>query len=335
MLDYSIHHFGPDPNTIGGMATVIDLYHNYNIGGTVTVHPTWAPDDILRTSRLTTTSLVEIARLPPTAIVHVHLSERGSFLREGLMLVAASRRHLRTVATLHGSDFIPFSRAHPKLIPSVLGHSNAVLCLSAETARRTRELLPSTVVHQIPNPVVIDEEAPPANTTAEIVLFAGEIGLRKGADILLQAWPHIATAREQAQCIMVGPRTELSVSAQPRLTVQAPASVQEIASLLRKARVVVLPSRAEAMPMILIEAQGAGRPFVGTPVGAVSELAKHGGTLVPVGDAESLAEAVITFLEQPDYASDVGKQGQAYARDTRGIDIVDTQVRSVYDAIHG
>jgi len=35
-----IHHFGPDPATVGGMATVIRLFTEHHVGGEVALHPT-------------------------------------------------------------------------------------------------------------------------------------------------------------------------------------------------------------------------------------------------------------------------------------------------------
>jgi glycosyltransferase involved in cell wall biosynthesis len=315
------------------MATVLNVYREHGIGGTVIVHPTWVPDQPRRTLWLTLASLVLVARLPRTTVVHVHLSERGSFIREGAILVLASLCRRRTVATLHGADFLTFSEAHPAVTGRVLKHAQAVLCLSEADCERVRALAPSAKVTQIPNPVVIDDQSPPADLTAELVVFAGEIGFRKGADVLAEAWPEIAELRPEATCVLVGPATGLEIAGHARLSIRAPASPPEMVQLLREARVVVLPSRAEAMPMILIEAQGAGRPFVATPVGAIPELAAHGGVLVPIDDTASLAREIVVLLERPEVARERGARGQEYAGQTRSVGVVDGRVRAVYDGL--
>jgi glycosyltransferase involved in cell wall biosynthesis len=317
------------------MATVLNVYREHGIGGTVIVHPTWVPDRPRQTLRLTLASLALVTRLPRTTVVHVHLSERGSFLREGAILVLASLCRRRTVATIHGADFLTFSGEHRTITGRVLKHAETVLCLSEATCERVRALAPSAKVAQIPNPVVIDDQSPPADLTTELVVFAGEIGLRKGADVLAEAWPVIAKLRPEASCVFVGPPTQLEITRHERLSVRGPASPSEMVQLLREARVVVLPSRAEAMPMILIEAQGAGRPFVATPVGAIPELAAHGGVLVPIDDAASLAREIVVLLERPEVARELGTRGQQYASQTRSVRVVDDLVREVYDGLFG
>jgi glycosyltransferase involved in cell wall biosynthesis len=61
----------------------------------------------------------------------------------------------------------------------------------------------------------------------------------------------------------------------------------------RDASFVVLASRSEAIPMSLIEAAAAGRPYVSTAVGGIPELHRDGlGRLVPPDDAEALGRAL-------------------------------------------
>jgi len=63
------------------------------------------------------------------------------------------------------------------------------------------------------------------------------------------------------------------------------------------AELVVLASRNEAIPMSLIEAAAAGRPFLATAVGGVPELHQEGlGRLVPSEDAEALGRALAETL---------------------------------------
>jgi glycosyltransferase involved in cell wall biosynthesis len=61
----------------------------------------------------------------------------------------------------------------------------------------------------------------------------------------------------------------------------------------------VLPSFAEGVPVVLMEAMASGKPVIATQVGGVSELVEDGvsGHVVPPGDAESLAEAIIALAD--------------------------------------
>ncbi len=72
----------------------------------------------------------------------------------------------------------------------------------------------------------------------------------------------------------------------------------DIPSLLGGSDVVVLPSRAEGLPLIVLEAMAASTPVVATAVGGVQELVEDGetGVLVPPGDPARLAEALERLL---------------------------------------
>ncbi len=84
MSTLAVHHFGPDPATVGGMATVIRVLTEHDVGGDVVdAHPTWRPGSLLTTALLFAASTRALLKMPAGQVAHVHFSERGSFLREG------------------------------------------------------------------------------------------------------------------------------------------------------------------------------------------------------------------------------------------------------------
>jgi glycosyltransferase involved in cell wall biosynthesis len=68
---------------------------------------------------------------------------------------------------------------------------------------------------------------------------------------------------------------------------------------LRAADVFVLPSLWEARALVVQEAMAAGLPVVATDTGGLRDLVEGVGTLVPVGDAAAVADAVGTYLREP------------------------------------
>jgi glycosyltransferase involved in cell wall biosynthesis len=90
-------------------------------------------------------------------------------------------------------------------------------------------------------------------------------------------------------------------------------SQPEVWDLLRRLNVFVLASEDEGMPMAVLEAMAAGLPVVATPVGGIPELVKHGvsGLLVPVGDAEALAEALSALGQDAGKRHRMGAAGRA------------------------
>lgn len=329
----SVHHFGPDVGEVGGMATVIATLAEHRIGADdVVVHATWSMHSRRQTVAGTLRALGAIARLPRDAIVHAHVSEGGSFVREGLLVVAARRRGLRTAVTIHGADFEAFVAQRRRLVAGVLRHAALITCLAGEHVEIARALAPRATVAYVPNPVLIDEDPGDAAHTPPTAIFAGEIGLRKGVDVLLEAWPGVRRAVPGAQCVLVGPTTELPVPSLEGLVVLEPVAQPRVRELLKGARCTVLPSRAEALPMTLLESMACARPFISTPVGGIPTLAV-GGRLVPVGDADGLAGALAELLGDPAVAGEIGRRGQEACAATRGIPVVDAQLRALYGAL--
>ncbi len=325
-----MHHFGPGTDTVGGMASAIRILCEHNVGGTVVEsHATWSPDSRVR-------PIVGAGRalfaMQPGEVAHIHLSERGSFLREGALLALAHKRGLITVATIHGASFSSFADRRPKLVGTVLRRADLVICLERGALDIVQRLAPGVPAEIVPNAVALDDDPPPADETDELVVFAGEIGLRKGADVLHRAWRLVAQRRPAAQCVMVGPAGDFAPPHTERLEVRAPVGAAEMKAILLKARVVALPARAEALPMILTEAMSLGRPFVSTPVGGIPELAGAGGMLAGIGNENELADHLTDLLGDPGMAHTLGERGRQFCLQTRSVDVIDKRLRQLYKA---
>jgi len=141
-----------------------------------------------------------------------------------------------------------------------------------------------------------------------VILYAGRLAPAKGPDILLQAisllpanfgpikvliageGPLEKTLRDQAATSSVDGRVDF-------LGLR-----KDIAHLLNLADLVVLPSRWEGLPMILLEAMAARRPVIATRVGGIPEVIQDGinGLLVDPEDPQALARTIVIALESPD-----------------------------------
>jgi glycosyltransferase involved in cell wall biosynthesis len=262
------------------------------------------------------------------------MSEGGSFVREAAVLAAAKCRRLPRVITIHGPGFADFSARRPRLVGAVLRMASAVTVLSDLDLAAVRRVAPRADVEILPNPTPLDEVAGPVADTSEVVLFAGEVGLRKGADVLQRAWEVVAPRRSLAKCIVVGPATELRLPETERLEVRGPVDSEQVKELIREARVIALPSRGEALPMILTEAMAAGRPFVSTPTGGIVSLA-DGGLIVPVDDYKALADALIALLTEPERAQALGSVGQDLCRQRMSPEAVGVRLRQLYNLSTG
>lgn len=243
-----------------------------------------------------------IVVLPRTAVINVHLSQRGSFLREGALLMLARLSRRRTSVTLHGSEFEAFCRARPRLVRLVIGAADDVIVLHDRARRAVLRLLPEARVHVLPNAIRVPA-APPFSAEGNDVVFAGAVGYRKGVDTLLEAWACLTdSTRRSRRLVIAGPVVDEAVvkSLPEDVVLLGSVPPERVGELLSTCALAVLPSRAEAFPMFLLEALAQGRAVIGTDVGGVPALVGHSGIVVPPGDVPALAEALEIMLGSED-----------------------------------
>jgi glycosyltransferase involved in cell wall biosynthesis len=111
--------------------------------------------------------------------------------------------------------------------------------------------------------------------------------------------------------------------------------VEDIPSLMQAIDVLVMPSKAEAFGLVLIEAMANGRPVVASNAGAVPELVSHGrnGYLFPEGDPEALADALFDLLNDPDKRHEMGREGKRMFLERFRLDREVTETLSLYESL--
>jgi glycosyltransferase involved in cell wall biosynthesis len=327
-------HIGPHPLTVGGTQSVMRTISDFGIGSDqISLLPTWNGPKHLMNSVLVLHAAGAIIRADPGTIIHVHMSNGGAYVRDGPLIGLAKARRLKVVVSIHGFDFPEFASTHRRLVRSILSRADGILCLSNETKAALQQLGIRARIKRLPNPVAIDNESPPVGNTEPVALFAGTIGMRKGVDVLVNAWRMLLDAGIEGHCRLVGPIDDYQPPALERMTIEKAVDPRLIGPLIRSSRVVVLPSRAEGMPMILTEALAAGRPFVATPVGGTEELAPCKEMMVPVEDAAALARAIELFLVDRQTAQRVGSRCQEFCIETRGPEIIGASLRNFYQSL--
>ena len=163
------------------------------------------------------------------------------------------------------------------------------------------------------------------------VVFVGVLERYKATDVLAEAWRIAAPQVPDATLHLIGrgtlhdvvQRLATDLPEQTRWTESLPA--EGIVNAVDDATVLVLPSRSEGLPRVIIEAACRGRAVVGTTAGGIPDLVRHGenGLLVPSEDAAALADALVRVLSDRQLAERLGAAAvhsrTAMARDTRGV----------------
>ncbi|SER92578.1 glycosyltransferase family 4 protein [Streptomyces qinglanensis] len=103
--------------------------------------------------------------------------------------------------------------------------------------------------------------------------------------------------------------------------------------LLAEADIALQPTRCRGPSLVAQEALRAGVPLVAAASGGVPELVGTAAVLVPCGDADSLASAVLGLLADPARRAALGAAGRAQARTWPGEDATAALVLGVYDEV--
>jgi glycosyltransferase involved in cell wall biosynthesis len=277
-------------------------------------------------------ALLRVLRLPrDSSIVVGHLSERGSFVREGALLRLARARGIGTVAHLHGSSFAAFAATRPRLTAWALRAADRVISLSEESSRVAARFVPPGRIHLIPNAIPSAELRAKTN----LVVFGGVVTHRKGIDVLQEAWERVAAP--DWRLVIAGPIVDAPLvrSGLPAAEFRGAIEHEELLALLDEAAIAVLPSREEAMPMFILEAMARECAVVSTNVGGIAAvLADGAGEVVPVGDVDALAGSLADLIGDEAKRCLVAETGQRVFEKRFSADAVFPRIESVWrDAI--
>ncbi|WP_420843221.1 glycosyltransferase family 4 protein [Cryptosporangium phraense] len=235
----------------------------------------------------------------------------------------------RTVGTLHGADFASSYKAHPNLVSRVLRSLDRTAVLDQETARILREAGFESFTVRNPAPRAHAATAPPSQS--EYLLFVGEVGTRKGADVLADAWPAIHARFPDLRLRVLGPPTSYELPELPGIEMHGPQSWASAQRMISECRLLVLPSRAEVLPMVLLEAMAAGRPWISTSVGGVPLLEEtRSGLIIKPGDAIALSNGCIALLESSACLDRLGEAGATAAKAAYSTDSVLARYHEIY-----
>lgn len=137
---------------------------------------------------------------------------------------------------------------------------------------------------------------------------------KKGQDVFLAAAEPIMRAHPEAQLLLVGggpdqKKVERLVAGLPESARPALAGFRnDLGDVLRALDVLVIASRWESVPKILLEAMYLGKPVVATRVGDIEEIMDETcGVLIHADNAGALAQAVCALLAEPERRKALGE----------------------------
>lgn len=257
-------------------------------------------------------TVLDIAGATRAGILHGHGAKGGAYAR---LASAALRKRAEKAAgfytphggslnspptTLKGRIYMALER---RLEPMTSG----IVFESAWSERIYRQQVrePSCPVRVIPNGLLPADFAPHIpDADAFEVVFVGELRYAKGIDLLLEAIAAVRT-RHPIRGLIVGDGPDAGKLRERAASLGIGDAVTFPGAMparqaFAKGRILVIPSRWESFPYIVLEAAAAGIPMITSDVGGIPEIVAGTDTrLVPPGDVAAIAEALTMAIEQP------------------------------------
>ena len=240
-------------------------------------------------------------------IVHAHVFSAG------FLALLLSRGRYPVVLSEHHTDFIEGKVVGRDALIArfAFRHADLVCPVSARLMRCLEELEPSGRYEVVPNVVDVEafvaNERPPRRAGTTRLLTVAMLSPQKGIEHLLDALAEVRLTRTDFTLDLVGDgpsRGKLERLARERLppgvvTFHGTRSRAEVAAIMARSDVFVLPSIAETFGVVVIEALAAGLPIIATrAVPEYERLEGRFGIIVAPHDTEALRDAVLRMLEE-------------------------------------
>jgi glycosyltransferase involved in cell wall biosynthesis len=241
-------------------------------------------------------------------VLHGHGAKGGAFLRLCPAAAGAIRVYTPHGGSLHYLKGTPRGTVYGVIEKALMLRTNLFLFESRfarDTYYRTIGS-PQSLVRVVPNGVAEAEFTPvtPATDASEIV-YVGEFRRIKGADLLIDAIADLHRAGRKVSATLAGDGEEseaihaqvqrLGLAGHIRFIGHVPAR-----EAFAMGRLLVVPSRADSLPYVVLEAAAAGVPMIATRVGGIPEvLGPESEALVRPENAAALAQAIAAGLDNP------------------------------------
>jgi glycosyltransferase involved in cell wall biosynthesis len=300
------HHVGIIADSLTGgtraQAALSEIAPRLKLGvRRVAIHREPHPGDLLVWAHF----LYLIRRLKPD-VIHGHGAKAGAFIR----MKSRSGRSIRIYTPHGGSLHYPLSTwrgAFYSRLERALMNSTDLFLFESAFARNTYQRTigtPSGLVRCVFNGVTAEEFDPVVLASdATDIVYVGEFRHIKGADLLIDAVARLRADGKAVTLTLAGDGEEVgSLKAQVE-THGLGGAVRFIGHVkardgFAKGKLLVVPSRGDSMPYVVIEAAAAGIPMIAANVGGIPEIfGEHTDALFAANSVGAMADAIETALD--------------------------------------
>ncbi len=163
---------------------------------------------------------------------------------------------------------------------------------------------------------------------------------QKGYSYLIQAVPRLLSEAPDSRFVLIGDGDLLDELRQQSLKlglqdkIEFLGKCEDVLPLLKKMDLFVLPSLWEGFPTVVLESMACGVPVIATDIPGTRELIQSGvtGWLVPPGDPQALAEAILEALKKPLLRQEIADHAWEMAKNF-SMDVIARQYEDLYQRI--
>ena len=284
-------------------------------------------------------------------LVHIHMSIKGSAQRKMQYAKIAKRHGKKVILHIHSGNFLVYYKnlepEKQKQLKACLESADCVMALSECWKTAFEKELGLHNCAELPNGILLKNfpavQKPFAERKIDF-LFLGRLGEQKGTDDTLTVLERLHNEGRKFWCVMAGdgPLEEYSEKIKQRGLSEQVELTGWIAgekkmALLQDAKILLLPSYHEGLPMSIMEGMAAEEAVISTPVGGIPEAVRNGenGILITPGDTEALYHAMRTLLEEPLCTEQMGKCGRKIVEEKYDLEKLHRQLYAQYCKILG
>ncbi|MGB4548137.1 MAG: glycosyltransferase family 4 protein [Syntrophales bacterium] len=257
---------------------------------------------------------------------------QGQSVSCGLLAALVGRFLKRpTVTYIQGYDLYHanrFQRMTEIKIPLRL--SSAVLAVSEDLRRKSLEIYPRQDALVMPHGLETEGLSAaaiervrgkyPFLSKSKVILYVGQLIPRKGLPYLIEAMDIVRETVENVRLLLIGQGVDEGAlreqvrqrGLEDQVFFLGAENHENVLAFMNLSDLFVLPSLEEAFGIVLVEAMSQSLPVVATAVQGVSSIVRDGvnGFLVPPQDEKALAAKVVSLLENPRLAREMGKRNR-------------------------
>lgn len=284
-------------------------------------------------------------------VAHICTSGSWGLVRDILVVKAAKKKDVRTVAHMHFGripQILCSGTWERWLLKRLVSQVDCVAVMDKSSLAALQESGYKNV-RFVPNPLstevqqLIDGLGEVEREPRKIV-FAGHVLASKGVRELIEACREIY----QVKLVILGKvsddafREQLyqigGVNSKYWLSIPGNKPFKEVLQEMKSCGIFVLPSYSEGFPNVILESMACGCPIVSTSVGAMPEMLgidseKPCGVCVPKQNVEALRDAIIALLSEPKKAKELGENARQRVNEQYAISKVWAQLMEVWKAL--